>query len=70
MCGEAAADPRLIPLLMTWGLDEFSVSSSAILATRANIHHWRADAAGQVAQKAMGLSTAAGVEDYLHSAIQ
>ena len=70
MCGEAAADPRLIPLLMTWGLDEFSVSSSAVLATRAQIHRWHADQAAQVAQEAMGLPTASNVEGYLQSAVQ
>ena len=70
MCGEAAADPRLIPLLMTWGLDEFSVSSSAVLATRAQIHHWHAAQAAQVTQEAMVLSTASGVEGYLQSAVK
>lgn len=34
MCGEGAADPRLIPYLLAWGLDEFSVSASSILKTR------------------------------------
>lgn len=34
MCGEAAADRNMIPKLIEWGLDEFSVSSSAILKTR------------------------------------
>lgn len=34
MCGEAAADIRLIPLLLEWGLDEFSVTPSSILQTR------------------------------------
>jgi phosphoenolpyruvate-protein phosphotransferase (PTS system enzyme I) len=29
MCGESAADPLLIPLLMQFGLDEFSVSASS-----------------------------------------
>ena len=65
MCGEAAADPCLIPLLMSWGLDEFSVSASSMLATRARIHQWRSEEAGQVAQEAMSLSTAAGVQGYL-----
>lgn len=37
MCGEAAADPDMIPRLIAWGLDEFSVSSSAILKTRKSI---------------------------------
>lgn len=34
MCGEAAADQRLIPQLNAWGLDEFSVSPSSVLSTR------------------------------------
>jgi phosphotransferase system enzyme I (PtsI) len=37
MCGEAAADERLIPKLIEWGLDEFSVTPSSILQTRKNI---------------------------------
>ena len=65
MCGEAAADPCLIPLLMSWGLDEFSVSTASVLATRARIHQWRGEEASQVAQEAMSLSTAAGVQGYL-----
>ena len=65
MCGEAAADPGLIPLLMAWGLDEFSVSTSSVLATRASIHRWREDEVKRIAQEALGLSTASGVEGYL-----
>lgn len=65
MCGEAAADPCLIPLLMNWGLDEFSVSTSAVLATRANIHRWRGDDIQRITQEATSLSTARGVEGYL-----
>ncbi len=37
MCGEAAADSRLIPKLIEWGLDEFSVSPGSILQTRKTI---------------------------------
>lgn len=37
MCGEAAADETLIPKLVEWGLDEFSVTPSSILQTRKNI---------------------------------
>ncbi len=37
MCGEAAADESLIPQLLEWGLDEFSVTPSAILQTRKTI---------------------------------
>ncbi|MCI9375082.1 MAG: phosphoenolpyruvate--protein phosphotransferase, partial [Oscillibacter sp.] len=69
MCGEAAADPRLLPLLMTWGLDEFSVSASAVLATRANIRRWLGTDAASVTDEAMSLSTATGVEGYLTASV-
>lgn len=42
MCGEAAADPRLIPKLIEWGLDEFSVTPSSILQTRKIICEYKA----------------------------
>lgn len=37
MCGEAAADANLIPKLVEWGLDEFSVTPGSILQTRKTI---------------------------------
>ncbi len=37
MCGEAASYEQLIPSLVEWGLDEFSVSPSSILITRKRI---------------------------------
>ena len=37
MCGEAAADPLLAPLLISFGMNEFSVSATSILATRKGI---------------------------------
>ena len=67
MCGEAAADPCLTPLLMTWGLDEFSVSAASVLATRAGIGRWRGEEAAKVTGEAMALSTASGVEGYLRA---
>lgn len=41
MCGEAAADTRLIPKLIEWGLDEFSVTSGSILQTRKTICEYK-----------------------------
>ena len=37
MCGESAADNELIPKLVEWGLDEFSVTPNSILRTRREI---------------------------------
>ena len=69
MCGEAAADPGLIPLLMCWGLDEFSVSSASVLATRAQIHRWHEKDFRRITDEALGLSTASGVEGYLKATV-
>ena len=67
MCGEAAADPRLTPLLLHWGLDEFSVSAASVLSTRAQISRWHSREAARVEEEAMKLSTAAGVQGYLEA---
>ena len=40
MCGEAAADPLLEPLLISWGLEEFSMSAPSILRARKTISQW------------------------------
>ena len=70
MCGEAAADPALIPLLMAWGLDEFSVSTASVLSSRACVSRWHGNEAAKLAQEALGLSTAAGAEGYLRAAAE
>lgn len=67
MCGEAAADPLLTPLLLSFGLDEFSVNTSAVLKTRRSILLWSKSEADIVAEKAMSLTTEKEVEQYLKS---
>ena len=67
MCGEAAADPLLAPLLISFGMNEFSVSATSILATRKGISLWTKEEADTVAAKAMSLTTEAEVEAYLKS---
>ena len=67
MCGEAAADPLLAPLLISFGMNEFSVSATSILATRKGISLWTKEEADAVATKAMSLTTEAEVEAYLKS---
>lgn len=67
MCGEAAADPALIPLLLEFGLDEMSVSSSSILKTRKIVSQWSQKETAEVEQKAMQLDEPQAVEEYLLS---
>lgn len=67
MCGEAASDPLLIPLLLAFGLDEFSVSATSVLKTRKIISQWTIDEAKEVAKKALTLKTESEVVEYLTS---
>lgn len=70
MCGEAAADPLLIPLLMSFGLNEYSVSPNSVLKTRSVISAWTKKEADQLTEKALSLSTRAEVEELLKSSVK
>ncbi len=65
MCGEAASDPLLIPLLIGFGLEEFSVSPASVLKTRREISRWTMAEAKKIADHALTLETADEVETYL-----
>lgn len=65
MCGEAAADPLLIPLLIGFGLEAFSVAPAAVLRTRCEISRWTMAEARKIADHALTLETAEEVEGYL-----
>lgn len=67
MCGEAAADPLLIPLLISFGLGEFSVSATSVLATRGTIAKWSKAEADELAAKALSLATEAEVAELLRA---
>ena len=65
MCGEAAADPLLIPLLISFGLGEFSVSATSVLATRGTIAKWSKAETDELAAKALSLATETEVAELL-----
>lgn len=65
MCGEAAADPLLIPLLISFGLGEFSVGATSVLATRGTIAKWSKAEADELAAKALSLATETEVAELL-----
>ncbi len=65
MCGEAAADPLLIPLLISFGLGEFSVSATSVLATRGTIAKWSKAEADELAAKALSLATETEIAELL-----
>lgn len=65
MCGEAASDPLLVPVLLAFGLNEFSVSATAILATRKVMSLWTMDECKALAEEVMQLKTEAEVKALL-----
>lgn len=68
MCGEAAADPLLIPVLISFGLSEYSVSAPSILRTRRIISEWTKAEADALTEKVMKLKTATEVKAMLQAA--
>ena len=69
MCGEAAASPTMIPLLISFGLTEFSVSAPSVLKVRKNISKWTKAEADEIAEKVMSMSTEAEIKEYLETII-
>ena len=69
MCGEAAASPEMIPLLISFGLTEFSVSAPSVLKVRKNISKWTKAEADEIAGKVMAMTTEAEVKAYLETVV-
>lgn len=65
MCGEAAADPLLIPVLLSWGMDEFSMSASSILKSRQIISLCDSEALRTKVDKVLELATESEITNYL-----
>ena len=65
MCGEAAGDELLIPLLIGLGLDEFSMNSNKILKTRKIISQLEKSECEKLAEEVLKLYSAEQVEKKL-----
>ena len=65
MCGEAAADPLLIPVLLAWGMDEFSMSASCILKSRQIISGCDSKDLKAKVDKVLEMSTESEIKEYL-----
>jgi multiphosphoryl transfer protein len=58
VCGEAAADPLLVPLLIGLGVDELSVAPGSITAVRARAGELSGERCRELARRALAASTA------------
>lgn len=65
MCGEAAADTRLLPILMGMGLDEFSVSAGSILELRYAMKQIKSSDISDMVKRTLELTTSEQIEEYL-----
>ncbi|PAB59804.1 phosphoenolpyruvate--protein phosphotransferase [Anaeromicrobium sediminis] len=65
MCGEMAGDKRMIPILLGFGLDEFSMSASSILPARNLIRSLSYSQMKDFSDKILGMATAQEIESYI-----
>lgn len=64
MCGEMAGDPAAIPILLGMGLDEFSMSSGAILNAKKIVCSLNHEDAKKMAERALSRNSAAKIKNY------
>ena len=65
MCGEAAGDELLIPLLVGLGLDEFSMNPNKILNSRKIVNMLDKKECETLAEEILKLGTTSEVEEKL-----
>ena len=65
MCGEAAGDPKLIPVFLGMGLDEFSMNSPSILRARYIVRNLNKADMELIAKSTLNMENALEVEEYL-----
>ena len=65
MCGELAGMIKAIPILLGFGLDEFSMNPRAIPEAKNLIANLTDDKAREIANHAMSFGTAAEIENYM-----
>ncbi len=70
VCGECAADPLMMPLLMGLGLREFSVAARHIPFVKHTVRKWRILEAYRLAESALEYTSAAELKAFLDSELR
>jgi len=66
MCGEMAADPVMVPILLGMGLDELSMSPAAVPEVKKLIRSFTMEEAREMKRQAFSLPTAWEIENYVY----
>lgn len=61
VCGEIASDPKLLPLLIGWGIDGLSVTPRMYLRVKNNIRHLNFEYCSDLAQAALLMGSSAEI---------
>ncbi len=67
VCGEAAADPLILPILLGIGVKKFSVASSLILDTKKNLAEWDVETVKAIADNVLKMTSAEEIREYVNS---
>lgn len=70
MCGEMCSDPEVIPVLLGLGLDEFSMSSNAILKARKTVRSLKQSDMVELANKALTLDSEEKVKELVKNTLK
>ena len=65
VCGEAAADPEVIPILAGFGCRKFSVNPRSVPEARRTLSLWTAQDAEKYAGEILKLSSDSEIKDYM-----
>lgn len=68
MCGEMAGDPAATPLLLGFGLDEFSMSASSIPRVKETVRSLSLSQCRETAEMALKRPTASEIREFIRSA--
>jgi phosphotransferase system enzyme I (PtsI) len=70
MCGELAGMPKAIPILLGFGLDEFSMNARAIPEAKHLIGKLTDERSREIASRVMSFGTAAEIENYMEQILE
>ena len=70
VCGEVAADPVAVPLLLGLGVHELSVTPRAVAAVKGEVRRWSLNDAKVLAEMALHVDTAPAVRTLVAGTIE